>query len=111
MTINEIKYLKEKEDKVELKKATTQFNYNNGRKSVLGYVVALANEGGGKLILGVTENDKAPHQITGSKAWEGEEGKLEGKIYRDLQIRVKTEVLFEETNRVFSYSYPIATNW
>jgi ATP-dependent DNA helicase RecG len=106
MTITEIKYLKEKEDKVEFKKATTQFNYNNGRKSVLGYVVALANEGGGKLILGVTENNRTPHQITGSKAWQGEEGELEGKIYRDLQIRVKTEVLFEEGNRVLIIHIP-----
>ncbi|MFW5879895.1 MAG: RNA-binding domain-containing protein, partial [bacterium] len=56
MTIEEIKFLKEKEDKVELKKAITQYSYNNGRKSVLGYVVALANEKGGKLIFGVSEN-------------------------------------------------------
>ena len=77
MTIEEIKRLKETEDKAELKKAEMQFNYKNGRKSLLGYVVALANEGGGKLILGVEENKNGLHTICGSSAWKGEEGKLE----------------------------------
>lgn len=100
MTIDDIKYLRESEDKVEFKRAEAQFNYDNGRKSVLGYVVALANEGGGKIILGVTENKKLPHVISGSKAFEGNEGKLEQDIYRDLKVRVRTEVLHEGANRV-----------
>lgn len=100
MTINEIKNLRETEDKVEFKQARTQYNYNNGRKSVLGYVVALANEKGGKLILGVTENPHLPHKISGSQAFVGREGQLEQDIYRDLQIRVLTEVLYEGENRV-----------
>lgn len=106
MTIKEVKYLREKEDKVEFKKATTQFNYDNGRKSVLGYVVALSNEGGGMLILGVTENSNTPHEITGSKVWKGEEGSLEQKIYRNLHVRIRTEVLFEEGNRVLIIHIP-----
>lgn len=100
MTIEEIKHLRESEDKVEFKEAKTQYNYNQGRKSVLGYMVALANEGGGKLILGVSENRKTPHIISGSKAFEGNEGKLEQDIYLDLKVRVRTEVLHEGTNRV-----------
>ena len=51
MTIIELKHLKESEHKVEFKEAHAQYNYNNGRRSVLGYIVALANEGGGMLIL------------------------------------------------------------
>ena len=100
MTIDEIKNLRETEDKVEFKQAAAQYNYDNGRKSVLGYVVALANEKGGKLILGVTENPNPPHIISGSLAFNGREGQLEQNIYRDLQIRVRTEVLYEGTNRV-----------
>ena len=100
MTIDEVKNLRESEDKVEFKQAATQYNYNNGRRSVLGYVVALANEEGGKLILGVTENGQVPHTISGSIAWDGREGELEGNIYRDLQVRVQTEVLHEGANRV-----------
>lgn len=106
MTIDELKLLKESEDKVEFKKAETQFNYNNGRRSVLGYVVALANEGGGKMILGVQENKSGPHLITGSTAWKGQEGKLKEDIFRDKQIRVETEVLYDGTNRVLIIHIP-----
>jgi len=106
MTITEIKRLKESEDKVEFKAALNQYNYNNGRRSVLGYIVALANEGGGKLILGVRENKNGLHIITGSAAWEGREGKLAEDVYRDKQIRIQTEVLYEDTNRVLVIHIP-----
>ncbi len=106
MTIEEIKRLKESEDKVEFKEAQNQYNYNNGRRSVLGYVVALANEGGGKLILGVKENKSDLHIITGSVAWKGREGKLAEDIYRDKQIRIQTEVLYEGSNRVLVIHIP-----
>ncbi len=106
MTIDEIKRLKESEDKVEFKEALNQYNYNNGRRSVLGYVVALANEGGGKLILGVRENNNGLHIITGSAAWEGREGKLAEDIYRDKQIRIQTEVLYEGDKRVLVIHIP-----
>lgn len=106
MTIDEIKQLKESEDKVEFKEALNQYNYNNGRRSLLGYTVALANEGGGKLILGVRENNNGLHIITGSAAWEGHEGKLAEDIYRDKQIRIQTEVLYEGTKRVLVIHIP-----
>lgn len=106
MTIEEIKRLKESEDKVEFKEAQQQYGYDASRKGVLGYVVALANENGGKLILGVKENKGGLHQIVGSKAWEGREGKLEEDVYKDLQVRVETEVLFEGSNRVLVIHVP-----
>lgn len=106
MTIDQIKLLKESEDKVEFKEAQLQYSYNSGRRSVLGYVVALANENGGKLILGVKENKSVPHQITGTKAWEGSEGKLAEDIYRDLHVRVVTEVLHDGPNRVLVIHIP-----
>lgn len=106
MIIDELKQLKESEDKVEFKEALNQYNYNNGRRSVLGYTVALANEGGGKLILGVRENNNGLHIITGSAAWEGHEGKLAEDVYRDKQIRIQTEVLYEGTKRVLVIHIP-----
>ncbi|MBK6825604.1 MAG: putative DNA binding domain-containing protein [Chitinophagaceae bacterium] len=106
MTIDQVKKSKESEDKVEFKEAQSQYSYNSGRKSVLGYIVALANENGGKLILGVKENKSGLHQIVGSGAWDGAEGKLTEDIYRDLQVRVTTEVLFEGTNRVLVIHVP-----
>lgn len=106
MTIDELKQLKESEHKIEFKEAQNQYNYNSGRRSFLGYIVALANEGGGMLVLGVKENTKGPHSICGSSAWMGQEGKLEENIYRDMQIRIHTEVLFEGTNRVLIIHVP-----
>lgn len=106
MTIAEIRALRESEHKVEFKEAKEQFSYKSGRNSALSYVVALANENGGKLILGVKENKSGLHHIVGSKAWEGREGKLEEDIYNDLHIRVRTEVLHEGTNRVLVIHIP-----
>lgn len=51
ITIEQVKRLREEEDHVEFMEAITQYNYNGGRKSALGYAVALANERGGNLIL------------------------------------------------------------
>ncbi len=64
MTIPELQYLRESEDKVEFKEAKNNFPYNGGshkeqenrRKCYLGYIVALANEGGGKLIFGMDDS-------------------------------------------------------
>lgn len=65
---------------------------------------ALANENGGYLVFGVRES--SPHKICGSVAWEGLEGKLVQDIYRDLKIRVQTEVLFENGKRVLILKIP-----
>jgi ATP-dependent DNA helicase RecG len=106
MTVDEVKYLRESEHKVEFKEAAKQYAYNSSRRSVLGYVTALANEGGGMLILGVRENRALPHSIIGSAAWQGQEGKLEEDIYRDLRIRVRMEVLEYGGKRVLIIHVP-----
>lgn len=59
-----LKILKESEDHIEFKEAKNDFNYNGGdhndpkkrRHCVLGYVAALANEGGGRLMFGMKDN-------------------------------------------------------
>ncbi|MGN6616463.1 MAG: RNA-binding domain-containing protein [Ilyomonas sp.] len=104
MTIEHLVQLKESENKVEFKEARNQYSYKSGRKSVIGYVVALANEKGGYLVLGVT--DTYPHSICGSKAFEGREGKLEQDVYNDLGIRIETEVLHYNTKRVLIIKVP-----
>ena len=104
MTIPELKQLKESEDKVEFKEAKNQYSYNSGRKSVLGYTVAFANEKGGYLVFGL--EDAHPHTVCGSKAYEGREGQLEQDVYRDAGLRIQTEVLFEGANRVLVIKIP-----
>jgi ATP-dependent DNA helicase RecG len=104
MTVQELMHLRESEDKVEFKQAKTQYAYNSGRKSVLGYVSAIANEGGGYLVFGIKE--ASPHEVCGSLAFENKEGKLEQDIYRDLKIRIKTETLFDNGKRILIIKIP-----
>lgn len=96
MTIQQLIKLKESEDKIEFKEARNQYNYNNGKKCVLGYVCALANEGGGVLALGIKETK--PYTLVNSQAYLGRIGELEQNIYRDKAIRVKVSELFDEDN-------------
>jgi ATP-dependent DNA helicase RecG len=101
MTIQELQGLKESEDKVEFKEAKTDFPWNGGshseqkdrRKCFLGYIVALANEGGGYLVLGMA--DKTPHNVVGSNFSDGKLGELEDAVYEKLGIRVHIEELFD----------------
>ncbi|MEM6270239.1 MAG: ATP-binding protein [Bacteroidota bacterium] len=106
MTIEDILKLRESEDNVEFKEARTQYQYNKKRRSVLGYTVALANEGGGLLVFGIKES--MPLQVVGSQAYVGQMGKLEQDVYRDLKIRIRTHELTEAGtgNRVLVIQVP-----
>ena len=105
-TIEELKFLKESEDKVEFKKGENgNISYNGGGKSepkdrrrcILGYVTALCNEGGGSLVIGM--HDNFPHAVIGTKQAEGAIGKLESDIYNDTCIRTDVYELFDENSK------------
>ncbi len=106
MEIEELKKLRESEDKVEFKAAEHNFSFAGSehreqierRKCFLGYVVAFSNEGGGMLVLGMA--DKAPHDVIGSDFAQGEIGDLEDETYSRLGIRIRIEELYEGTKRV-----------
>ena len=112
MNIEDLKSLKESEDKVEFKEAKHNFPWAGGehtdqterRKCYLGYVVALANEGGGKLIMGM--KDKIPHEVVGTDFSEGLIGNLIDETYERLGIRVKTEELWENKKRILIIHVP-----
>jgi len=112
MTILELKLLKESEDKVEFKAATHNFSFAGGehreqeerRRCYLGYVIAFANEGGGSLILGMTDNE--PHDVVGSDFAQGKIGELEDETYSRLGIRVRMEELYENGLRVLVVYIP-----
>jgi ATP-dependent DNA helicase RecG len=112
MTIQELKKLRETEDKVEFKEAKKDFNFAGGshtdpaerRKCVLGYVVALANEGGGLLVFGM--NDDYPHKVVGTAFAQNKIGAVEDEIYERLSIRVKITELYEGINRVLVFHIP-----
>src|SRR5882757_1938630 len=112
MTIEQLKQLHEAEDRVEFKEARRNYPFNGGshkeqadrRKCFLGCVVALANEGGGMLVLGMA--DKTPHAVVGTDFGLDNIGALEDETYVRLSIRVHIEELFENDSRVLVTHVP-----
>ena len=104
-TIEELQRLRESEDHVEFKEAKRNYPFAGGkhtdpkdrRHCVLGYVVALANECGGRLVLGMA--DHRPHTVVGSNFAEDKVGELVDEIYKRLGIRVQYEELYSEDGK------------
>ena len=82
---------------LEFKEAKNSFNFENRRHSICGYCVALANERGGKLILGVSA--KKPREIVGTRAFP-DITKLEKDIFNFWKRRVTVEEFFYNGKRV-----------
>lgn len=99
--LRELSLLKESEDHIEFKEAKRNFNWDGGdhkdpkerRHCILGYVAALANEKGGRLVFGM--KDYRPHEVVGSTFEQGNLGALEDAIYEKMQIRVSIKEEFE----------------
>ena len=114
----ELSLLKESEDHIEFKEAKRNFNFDGGshidpkerRHCILGYVAALANEKGGRLVFGM--KDKLPHEVVGTSFAQGELGALEDEIYKRIQIRVPITEMFEpsaeahDRKRVIVFNVP-----
>lgn len=104
-TIEELKTLREREDHVEFKEAKHNYPFAGGKRTdpserrhcVLGYIVAMANERGGRLVLGMA--DAYPHNVVGTDFAENEIGNLEDEIYTRLRIRVHAEELYEDSGK------------
>ena len=114
----ELSLLKESEDHIEFKEAKHNFDYSGGshkdpkdrRHCILGYVAALANEKGGRLVFGM--RDKQPHEVVGTSFEVDNLGALEDAIYEKLQIRVRIDEVFEpskdalDRKRVIVFNVP-----
>ncbi len=89
-------------EQLEFKEAKTQFD----RKRVLGYCVALSNEGGGHLILGVT--DSPPRQVVGTHAFAAttDLNDLKILIIDKLHFRVDVTELQHPNGRVLVFEVP-----
>ena len=112
ITIAELQKLRESEDHIEFKEAKHNYPFAGGkhvdpkerRRCVLGYVVALANEKGGRLVLGMA--DKMPHAVVGSDFAQEKVGELTDEIYKRLGIRIEAAELYEDGKRVLVLSVP-----
>lgn len=105
-TIEELENMRESEDHVEFKRGDKgNISYNGAhkdtpkerRRCILGYVVALCNEKGGRLVIGM--HDDFPHKVMGTQQAINAIGQLESDIYRDLGIRPDIYELYDEEQK------------
>lgn len=89
-------------ERLEFKEARTQFD----SEKLMRYCVALANERGGHLIMGIT--DKMPRQVVGSSAFSTahELNEIKSRIVGKLKLRVETVEVTHEGKRVLIWEIP-----
>lgn len=83
----------------EFKEAKSRYDF----EELCQYCAALANEGGGRVILGVT--DSRPRQVVGSTAFDQPERTQSGLIER-LHLRIDFEVIQHPNGRVLVLEIP-----
>lgn len=93
-------WLKDPESEtLEFKEAKHKFEFDR----LLKYCCALANEGGGKMILGVT--DQRPRTIVGSQAFP-EPGQTVAQLSEKLRLRIRSEEIAHPQGRVLVFEVP-----
>ncbi|MDD2772539.1 MAG: putative DNA binding domain-containing protein [Elusimicrobiales bacterium] len=85
---------------LEFKAARNSFSHD---KDLPDYCAALANEGGGMLILGV---DDKTHEVVGTNAFHGNHAKLSHDLLNTIKIRVDVEELHHPDGRVLIFHVP-----
>ena len=86
-------------ERLEFKEAKTNFHFETLAK----YCTALANEGGGKILLGVT--DKRPRRVVGSNAF-SEPGRTVAGLINRLGIQITSEEIQHANGRVLVFHIP-----
>jgi ATP-dependent DNA helicase RecG len=85
--------------RLEFKAATGGFHFED----LVKYSVALANEGGGTMLLGVT--DTRPRKVVGTRAFE-EPGRTEAGLFEQLRQPIPVEEYIHEGKRVLIVRVP-----
>lgn len=85
--------------RLEFKEAKNQFD----NRKLYEYCVALANEGGGRLLLGIT--DKPPRQVIGTSAFPAPVAMAE-KLFQAVGFRVDIEEVSHPDGRVIVFHIP-----
>jgi ATP-dependent DNA helicase RecG len=99
-----VRLLSRREDShVEFKAARHSFDR---RRDLPDYCAALANEGGGHLILGVREKQDKTGEVTGTSAFLGTHNKLSNELLADIGIRVDVEEIAHPDGRVLIFHVP-----
>lgn len=85
--------------RIEFKSATGGYHFDK----LIEYCVAIANEGGGKIILGVS--DERPRTVVGTSAF-AEPGRTEAGLHERLGHRVPVEELHRDGKRILIVHVP-----
>jgi ATP-dependent DNA helicase RecG len=91
--------LKTETQNLEFKEAKIQYD----NKKLFKYCVAIANEGGGYLLLGIT--DKKPRVVVGTAAFNDLVG-MAAKVFQTLGFRVNIEEIQHTDGRVLVFTIP-----
>ena len=86
-------------ERLEFKEAANNFHF----EELVDYCVALANEGGGRMLLGIT--DKMPRRVVGTKAFEVPERTVAG-IHERLHLKVTFDEVAHPSGRVLVFQVP-----
>lgn len=86
-------------ERLEFKEAKNRFDF----ELLVCYCVALANEGGGNIVLGVT--DKLPRKVVGTNAFDTPAKTVAG-IHQRLHFKVEYTELVHANGRVLVFSVP-----
>lgn len=93
-------WLQDREDEhLEFKEASQRFDF----EELVRYCAALANEGGGTMILGVS--DRMPRQVVGTEAFTELERTKAGLTER-LRLRLRVDELVHDGHRVLVFGVP-----
>ncbi|MCK9398154.1 MAG: putative DNA binding domain-containing protein [Methylobacter sp.] len=87
------------DEHLEFKEAKQQYDTTK----LFRYCVALANEGGGHLVLGVS--DKPPRRVVGTQAFQNS-GEIKARILNALRFRVEISELIHPDGRVLVFEIP-----
>ena len=85
--------------RLEFKEAKVQYDY----RKMCQYCVAIANEGGGFLVLGIT--DRPPRRVVGTQAFSDVTGQAQ-KLFESLGFRVDVEEVQHPDGRVVVLDIP-----
>lgn len=91
--------IRSENERLEFKAATNRFDF----ESLVDYCVALANEGGGLIVLGVS--DKPPRRVVGTAAFEKPERTV-GGIHERLRMKVSFDEIRHPNGRVLVFHVP-----
>lgn len=101
-TVDELrKWIEHPRENEHLEFKEARLSYSD--EKLADYCLAIANEGGGKFILGIT--DQRPRKVVGTKAFENIE-KVKHELLNRLRLRVDVEELLHPDGRVLVFHVP-----